>query len=252
MAVGIVGRILQRAQLSRWLAAAINGQPVVVVLEGPPGVGKSTLVDWLVAHAIESGATSRAVVVPEQGDVADELRQAIADTDEQTRRGTPQLVIIDDAHWLDDAGQHLVEHLAFRLGTAEVTGQSARVCLLLVARDQASSRLISRLVDEPITRRMTLGALDDREAHQLATQITPGITDRRTIARLVELSGGNPLTLNALADSIAVGEVLPPPASTTGTIPVEVAWRARLSTLSPRGPSPGRADRARRACRAAS
>jgi class 3 adenylate cyclase len=233
VAVGIVGRILQRAQLSRWLAAAINGQPAVVVLEGPPGVGKSTLVDWLVAHAIESGATSRAVVVPEQGDVADELRQAIADTDEQTRRGTPQLVIIDDAHWLDDAGQHLVEHLAFRLGTADVTGQSARVCLLLVARDQASSRLISRLVDEPITRRMTLGALDDRESHELATQITPGITDRRTIARLVELSGGNPLTLNALADSIALGEVLPPPASTTGTIPVEVAWRARLSTLSP-------------------
>jgi class 3 adenylate cyclase len=231
--VEIVGRILQRAQLSRWLAAAINGQPVVVVLDGPPGVGKSTLVDWLVASAREVGATSTTVVVPEQGDVAEELHQAIVDADEQMRRGLAQVLIIDDAHWLDDAGQHLVEHLAFRLGTAEVTGQPARVFLLLVARDQASSRLITRLVDEPITRRLTLAALDDREAHELATQITPGLTDRRTIARLVELSGGNPLTLNALADSIAVGEVLPPPASTTGTIPVEVAWRARLSKLSP-------------------
>ena len=149
------------------------------------------------------------------------------------RRGVPHLMIVDDAHWLDDAGQHLVEHLAFRLGTAAVTGQSTRVCLLLVARDQASSRLMHRLIDEPITRRMTLGTLDDREARELATHITPGITDRRTIARLVELSGGNPLTLNALADSISVGELLPPPSSTTGTIPVEVAWRARLSTLSP-------------------
>ena len=39
MLVDIVGRILQRAQLSRWLAAAVTGQPVVVVIDGPPGVG---------------------------------------------------------------------------------------------------------------------------------------------------------------------------------------------------------------------
>ena len=230
--VEIVGRIPQRAQLSRWLGAAISGQPAVVVLDGSPGVGKSTLVSWLVAEATEAGATTRIVVVPERGDVADDLGAAITDTDEQMRRGVPQLLVIDDAHWLDDSGQHLVEHLAFRLGTAAVTGQPARVCLLLVARSEASSRLISHLVDEPITRRISLATLDDREARELARQITPGITDRRTLARLAELSGGNPLTLNALADSIALGEVLPSPASTTGTIPVEVAWRARLATLS--------------------
>ncbi len=152
MAVGIVGRILQRAQLSRWLAAAINGQPVVVVLDGPPGVGKSTLVDWLVAEATEHGAVHRVVTVPERGDVAEDLRQAIADTDEAVRRGSPQLVIIDDAHWLDDAGQHLVEHLAFRLGTAAVTSQPAGVCLVLVMRDDSSGRLVSptgRRTDHP-------------------------------------------------------------------------------------------------------
>ena len=230
--VEIVGRIPQRAQLSRWLMAAISGQPAVVVLDGSPGVGKSTLVSWLVAGAADAGATTRIVVVPERGDVADDLGAAISETDELLRRGVPQLLVIDDAHWLDDTGQHLVEHLAFRLGTAAVTGQPARVCLLLVARSEASSRLISHLVDEPITRRMSLATLDDREARELARQITPGITDRRTLARLAELSGGNPLTLNALADSIALGEVLPSPASTTGTIPVEVAWRARLATLS--------------------
>jgi class 3 adenylate cyclase len=230
--VEIVGRIPQRAQLSRWLVAAINGQPAVVVLDGSPGVGKSTLVNWLMAEAAADGATTHIVAVPERGDVADDLGAAIARTDEQMRRGIPQLLVIDDAHWLDDTGQHIVEHLAFRLGTAAVTGQPARVCLVLVARAEASSRLISHLVDEPITRRMSLSTLDDREARELARQITPGITDRRTLARLAELSGGNPLTLNALADSIALGEVLPSPASTTGTIPVEVAWRARLATLS--------------------
>jgi class 3 adenylate cyclase len=232
VAVDIVGRISQRAQLLRWLAGAIDGHPAVVILDGPPGVGKSTLVEWLIAQSAERGAMRQLVAVPEQGDVADELRRALDEVDDRLRRGVPQLVVIDDAHWLDDAGQHQIEHLAFRLATASLTGQQARICVLLVARDEPSWRLMARLIDEPITRRITLDVLDDREARELATRISPGITDRRTIARLVELSGGNPLTLNALADSMAVGEALPPPASTTGTIPVEVAWRARLSTCS--------------------
>ncbi|HEY7625636.1 MAG TPA: ATP-binding protein, partial [Ilumatobacteraceae bacterium] len=231
--VGIVGRISQRAQLSRWLSSAIDGQPVVVVIEGAPGVGKSTLVEWLVGQAAAHGAITLHVTVPEQGEVAVELRQAVAAADQALRRGTPQLLVIDDAHWLDEAGQHLVEHLAFRLGTVALTGQTARLCLLLVSRDGDAPRLVARLTDEPILRRMTLDALDDREAIELARKISPGITDRRTIGRLAELSGGNPLTITALVDSIALGETLPPPASTTGTIPVEVAWRARLSTLSP-------------------
>jgi hypothetical protein len=96
VASGIVGRILQRAQLSRWLAAAINGQPVVVVLDGPRrrqidtrrlarGAGVGVRGD-----NADRGGTGT-------GDVADELRQAIAETDEQMRRGTPQLVIVDDS-----------------------------------------------------------------------------------------------------------------------------------------------------------
>ncbi len=233
VAVDIVGRILQRAQLSRWLTAANTGQPVVVVLDGPPGVGKSTLVEWLVAQAEEQGTLCQVVAVPESGDITPVIQLDAAGIDDQLRSGLPYLVVIDDAQWLDETGRHHVEHLAFRLGTASLTGQMARMCLMLVVRDEAtSSPLVSRLIGEPITRRLTLTVLDDREARELARRISPGVTDPRTIARLVELSGGNPLTLGALADSISIGEVLPPPAATTGTIPVEVAWRARLATLS--------------------
>ena len=192
------------------------------------------------------------VVVPEQGDVADELRQAIADTDEQMRRGTA--ATRDHrrcplARRCRPASRRTPRLPARNRRRSPVSRPESACCSWRATRRRRG--LIARLVDEPITRRMTLGALDDREAHELATQITPGITDRRTIARLVELSGGNPLTLNALADSIAVGEVLPPPASTTGTIPVEVAWRARLSTLSPEALARRCADSAGRAGRTA-
>jgi len=231
--VDIVGRVGQRAQLSRWLAAAISGQPSVVVIDGAPGVGKSTLVEWLVGQAAQQRVAHRVVTVPESGDITPDLQLGVAGIDDQLRSGAPQLLVIDDAHWLDETGSHHVEHLAFLLGTASVTGQPARMCLVLVVRGDATALpLVTRLIDEPVMRRLTISALDDRETRELARRITPGLTDQRTIARLAELSGGNPLTLGALADSISVGEVLPSPASTTGTIPVEVAWRARLATLS--------------------
>jgi len=231
--VDIVGRVGQRAQLSRWLAAAISGQPSVVVIDGAPGVGKSTLVEWLVGQAAQQRVAHRVVTVPESGDITPDLQLGVAGIDDQLRSGAPQLLVIDDAHWLDETGSHHVEHLAFLLGTASVTGQTARMCLVLVVRGDATALpLVTRLIDEPVMRRLTISALDDRETRELARRITPGLTDQRTIARLAELSGGNPLTLGALADSISVGEVLPSPASTTGTIPVEVAWRARLATLS--------------------
>ena len=233
MTVDIVGRVGQRAQLSRWLAAAISGQPSVVVVDGAPGVGKSTLVEWLVGQAAEQRVAHRVVTVPESGDITPDLQIGVAGIDDQLRSGAPQLLVIDDAHWLDETGSHHVEHLAFLLGTASVTGQPARMCLVLVVRGDASQLpVVGRLIDEPVMRRLTISPLDDRETRELARRITPGLTDQRTIARLAELSGGNPLTLGALADSISVGEVLPSPASTTGTIPVEVAWRARLATLS--------------------
>ncbi|HEY4608839.1 MAG TPA: AAA family ATPase, partial [Ilumatobacteraceae bacterium] len=83
MTVDIVGRILQRAQLSRWLTAAVSGQPVVVIIDGPAGVGKSTLVEWLVGQAAEHRLAHRVITVPESGDITPDLQLGVAGIDEQ-------------------------------------------------------------------------------------------------------------------------------------------------------------------------
>ncbi|HZX55485.1 MAG TPA: ATP-binding protein, partial [Ilumatobacteraceae bacterium] len=159
MTVDIVGRILQRAQLSRWLTAAVSGQPVVVIIDGPAGVGKSTLVEWLVGQAAEQRVAHRVITVPESGDITPDLQLGVAGIDEQLHSGAPQLLVIDDAHWLDETGRHHVEHLAFLLGTASLTGQPAPMCLVLVVRgDAAPMPVVSRLIDEPVTRRLTISA----------------------------------------------------------------------------------------------
>ena len=71
--VDIVGRIPQRAQLSRWLIAAISGQPAVVVLDGPPGVGKSTLVDGSWPKRRQPGRRLELSLYPSAETSADDL-----------------------------------------------------------------------------------------------------------------------------------------------------------------------------------
>ena len=99
----------------------------------------------------------RVITVPESGDITPDLPLGVAGIDEHCAAAPPRLLVIDDAHWLDETGRHHVEHLAFRLGTASLTGQSARMCLVLVVRDEATpSAFVSRLIEEPVTRRLTI------------------------------------------------------------------------------------------------
>ena len=225
-----VGRIQQRAQLARWLAAARDGQPSVVLLEGPPGIGKSALLAWMIAHAETQRVPALHVEVSDLGVVSTTPSSGhewgLGLAEQLLGGGGTRLVVVDDAHSLDDAGLRVVEHLAFRLGTASLTGQPARVCLVAVIRD-GHQHFAGRLHEEPITRRLLLPPLDDREIRELARQRAPIGSDARAVARLAQLSGGNPLTLHALSSSPSSARS----ASDSGSVPVEVAWRARLAAL---------------------
>lgn len=54
--VPLVGRERARGLLHRWLEASLAGDPHIVVISGPSGIGKTRLTDWLAAQAADRGA----------------------------------------------------------------------------------------------------------------------------------------------------------------------------------------------------
>lgn len=51
MVQAFVGRTIQRRQLIDWLAAAADGRPVTVLIDGDAGVGKTSVIEWFAAEA---------------------------------------------------------------------------------------------------------------------------------------------------------------------------------------------------------
>jgi hypothetical protein len=134
------------------------------------------------------------------------------------------LVVVDDAHWLDDASAAALLFVARRL-------QAERVALLFAARDGDVARF-----DAPDLPTLLLGGVSGVDADVVlgahaGRSIDPGVRDR-----LVAATGGNPLALVELAgvlsaDQLAGRASLPAPLPLTGG--VECAFLDRYRRLSP-------------------
>ena len=118
-----------------YLDAAATGHGRLVLIGGEAGVGKTTFVDRVVADAGSAfrlargacdGSSTPAPLGPlremlpdlpadvwpaeaERAEVFTRLSEALA------RPGTPTLLVIEDAHWADDATLDLLRHLARRV-----------------------------------------------------------------------------------------------------------------------------------------
>src|SRR6185503_19312804 len=120
---------------SDYLAAAIEGNGRLVFVAGEAGVGKTSLVDRVVSEApasvhVARGACDGSATPPplgpllemlpdlppdvwpagvERHEVFTRLSTALGETD------TPYLLVLEDAHWADEATLDLVRHLARRV-----------------------------------------------------------------------------------------------------------------------------------------
>jgi DNA-binding CsgD family transcriptional regulator len=152
------------ARVRRRLEAAAGGDGSVVVIEGPAGIGKTSLLRAAAADAAALGmqvlhargdevladgpfAAVRELLWPHRGAahgspaaaVFDDAAAAPADLDRDAAilhglywtvadlaEDRPALAIVDDAHWLDGASLRFLSYLASRIGSLAVVVVAAR------------------------------------------------------------------------------------------------------------------------------
>lgn len=108
-----------------------------------------------------------------------------------TADGRPIVVVLDDAHLLDDDSSHLLAQLV-----------SSRTIMLIAFSRSTTSRseeLVSLCRDD-LLERFDLEALDHAEARTLCSLVLGGDIVRGSSDRLCDESSGNPLFLKAMLD----------------------------------------------------
>jgi predicted ATPase len=250
-----VGRQAELALLGARLDQARSGHPCIVLIEGPPGIGRTALVDrfvrassdvqvlrasgdesesdltygvveQLVRFAGPAGSTAlaskerQAAKIEDQVTVGARVLDLLGGLQEQD----PVVLVVDDAHWAD-----LPSLRALLFGLRRLVAD--QVLALIVARDEQAPALpegLRRLVrDQGATVR--LGGLDAEDLRALAEAMGIEAVSSRAAQRLHAHTLGNPLHARALRRAAA-------------TVPslLQHAGAAPLRDLLPRGAAPGR------------
>ena len=258
----LVGRGRELARVRSCVDGAGAGASSVLVIEGDPGIGKSTMLAE--ARAAAHGTTLSTTGIEGESDIAygnladvfrghyDHLtaipeRQAdalasvfaigpSAPADRFTVASAtlnllgsiaaegPLLVTVDDAQWVDPAS---FQALLFTANRLDVRGT---VLIFAVRARQPAGQQLSRFPN------LSLDGLDASEARQLLAESGVPAMSEASTSRLVEESGGNPLALLTLpttmpADDLALWALSAEPLP-IGSV-LEDAFCGNITTLPP-------------------
>src|SRR3984957_3914550 len=221
-------RRVEREALGRLLEAVRGGQSRVLVVSGPPGVGKTALVEFAVGSASEF-RVMRAVGVESEmelafaalqqlcapmldrlpapqrdalgvafglraGDAPDRFLVGLAVLTllAEVAEEQPLLCVVDDAQWLDRASAQALVFVARRL-------LAESVALVLVTRGAGGE-----LEGLPS---LAVEGLPDSDARALLGSVLGVPLDERVRERLVAETHGNPLALLELPRGLTPGEL---------------------------------------------
>jgi DNA-binding CsgD family transcriptional regulator len=219
-----VGRGDELSILRTFLMKARSGKPQTVLIHGPAGIGKTSLIEHFftteqdlfvlrasgekwealvpfgVIDQLMRGAgagrisvlASRARALPPEEPVT--VGTLLLETLEKLQQKQTVVLVVDDAHWADVDSLRALLFALRRLATG-------RVLTLLTARDEEATRLLEglqRLATGPAGRSLSLPSLDTTEVHQLGLALgVPGFS-APAAAKLTAHTKGNPLYARAL------------------------------------------------------
>lgn len=112
----------------------------------------------------------------------------------------PVAVVVDDAHWLDEASSALLAHLGTVL-TSRSDGQGAALGLVLSLRPSTRLGSVGRLVHGPGTEVLDLGPLSASAVGRLIEARWGWRVPAAVSVQVREASGGNPLGVIAVVEA---------------------------------------------------
>lgn len=253
-------RHAERESLDRLLGNARSGTSGVVVLRGEAGVGKTALLDHVLAHGAGCRVVRAAGVesemelafaglhqlcapffdrldrlpAPQQdaigtafglrtGDPPDRFLVGLAVLSllSEVAEEQPLVCILDDVQWLDRASAQVLGFVARRLAAEGVV-------LIFALREPGEDENLINLPELPV------GPLRDADARALLASAIPGRMDEAVRNRIIAEAQGNPLALLELprswtAAAFAGGFGTPDGVSVSGRI--EESFRRRLAPV---------------------
>ncbi|MEU2588949.1 AAA family ATPase [Streptomyces avermitilis] len=223
------GRADALERLGDRLARATRSEPQIVLIDGPAGIGKTSLVRRFLAtlhpgcHVLRASgeeiemhlpygvaaqllAHVRNVVDVPEGELDRTARpggplpdpiavgSCLLDTLGRLQDHATGIMVIDDVHWADTPSLHALTFVLRRL-------RFDRILTLLVTRDATDPRLppgLRRILHDDTTLELMLSGLGLPELTALNAAVGPSPLPRWAIARLREHTDGNPLHTRAL------------------------------------------------------
>lgn len=196
----MVGR---KAEIDRVVAELVDG-PVLVVLRGPPGVGRTRLLSAVALELRSRGLLTETVfgvpsgrtfpfspfihLIDEVGSAAEAEVLWLLQRRFRTE-GSRQVLLIDDAQLLDPASIVLVQHL---VGRGEVG------VVVALNSGEAATEGITALVGHPNAVWVDLGDLGRDESARLANACANGELRPDLLDQIWRRSGGNPFAVTEL------------------------------------------------------